>query len=254
MSNGRILEDRVIIVTGASSGIGRAVALKLAEEGARVACCGRDVGKMRAVCAELHGSGHFPYVFDGNDLSGVEEMIKAAVREMGRLSGLVHSAGVSFLSPLRDTHYGEAEEMFRINYFVFLALAKIACRKGNFVPRKMSIVGISSISAFSTPPGMAVYAASKAALNASIVSYARELAPRGIRFNSVCPAYVDTRMTESLISTIGETEFRSRVEKSMPLGLIEPNEVADSVLFLLSDASRKITGANIKIGGGAVDI
>ncbi|MDR3255878.1 MAG: SDR family oxidoreductase [Synergistaceae bacterium] len=245
------LEGRVVAVTGASSGIGRAIAIQSASEGARVACCGRNAEKLEAVRSELPGDGHAVYIFDSEDLPGVESMAAAIAKGMGPLGGFVHSAGVSVTQLLRDTSYDVMEDLLRINFTVFLAFARGACRRGRYVQSAMSVVGISSMAALSADSGMSIYAASKAALNASIKSLAKEYASRGVRFNGICPNPVNTPMTDKARFLMGDSAFAEFIEKSMPLGLIEPEDVADSAIFLLSDKSRRITGSLLEITSGA---
>ena len=244
------LQNRVLVVTGASSGIGKAIAIKAAETGARVACCGRNKEKLEAAKALLSGEGHGIYLFDSHDMAGIEAQVAEIAKEMGPISGLVHGAGASTVQLLRDTNFERVNEMMRINYLAFLALAKGACRKGRYAATGMSVVGISSLAGVSPDPGLAAYAASKAALNASITALAKEYAPRGIRFNAICPSYVNTPMNDGLKAAIGEEAFNERVAKNMPLGMIEPEDVADAALFLLSDASKKITGTHMVIDSG----
>lgn len=247
------LQGRIVAVTGASSGIGKAIAVRAAASGARVACCGRDREKLETAKALLAGDGHEVYLFDSGDLPGIEACAAEIARGMGPLSGLVHSAGASAVQLLRDANYEKTEELLRINYLAFLAFAKGACRKGRYAAQGMSVAAISSLAAISPDPGLTAYAASKAALNAAVSALAREYAPRGIRFNSICPSYVNTPMNDALKAAIGEEAFDGRVAKNMPLGMIEPEDVADAAIFLLSDASRKITGVHLVIdsGGGA---
>lgn len=249
-NQGYSLQDRAILVTGASSGIGRAIAVKASRAGARVACCGRNREKLEAVAASLSGEGHGIYLFNSNDMAGIEAQVAEIAKDMGPISGLVHSAGASMVQLLRDTNFDRVNEMLRINYLAFLALAKGACRKGRYAASGMSVVGISSLAGVSPDPGLAAYAASKAALNASITALAREYAPRGIRFNAICPSYVNTPMNDGLKAAIGEEAFSERVVKNMPLGMIEPEDVADTALFLLSDASKKITGVHLIMDSG----
>lgn len=245
-----LLNDRIIAVTGASSGIGQATAIALSKAGAKVACCGRNAEKLERVRSSLSGSGHASYVFDSNELSTIEDTVALIVKEMGRLSGLVHAAGVSSVQLLRDIDFHSVEEMFRINYLAFMAFAQAVCRKTNHTAGQTSIVGISSLAALSPDPGLSAYASSKAALNASIAALGREYASRGIRFNAVCPSYVNTPMNQGMKANIGEDAFNERIKKSMPLGMIEPEDIAASVIFLLSDTSRRITGTALTIDSG----
>lgn len=246
----RNLQDRVVAVTGASSGIGRAIALSVAGAGASVACCGRNREKLEAVKALLPGKGHAVFLFDSGDLAGVEARAGQIAKELGPISGLVHSAGASAVQLLRDTDFGRVGEMLQINCLAFLALVKGACRRGRYAPSGMSVVGISSLAALSPDPGLAAYAASKAAMNAAITALAKEYAPRGIRFNAICPSYVNTPMNDGLKAAIGGEAFAGRVAKNMPLGMIEPEDVADAALFLLSDESKRITGIHMVIDSG----
>jgi NAD(P)-dependent dehydrogenase (short-subunit alcohol dehydrogenase family) len=245
------LEGRIIAVTGASSGIGRAIAVKAAESGARIVCCGRNFEKLDCVRASLLGKGHSVYLFDSGDLPSVDAMAGDIAKEVGPIGGLVHSAGKMVTALLRDAEYEVIQEIMQLNFLVFMALAKSVCRRGRYAPG-MSVVGISSMAGITTAPGLSAYSASKAALNASIKSLAKEYAPRGVRFNAICPSFVNTPMIDSYRSIIGENIFKEKIEKNMPLGLIEPEDVAKSAMFFLSDESDKITGALLEItsGGG----
>jgi NAD(P)-dependent dehydrogenase (short-subunit alcohol dehydrogenase family) len=252
MAGDQPLSGRVILVTGASSGIGLAIARKAAECGAKIACCGRNAEKLREALVHLPGGGHEIHLFDSEDLAGVEAMVERVAGSMGKIGGVVHCAGMTAMFPLRDLQYDVAAKIFQINYFVFMALCKAACARGRYVPFETSIIGMSSMAAMSPLPSLSVYAASKAALNTSVVALARELSPKGVRINSICPNYVDTPMIEPIKSVMGADVFmEERVRKSMPLGLIKPEEVADAAFFLLSGDSGKITGTNMVISAGA---
>jgi NAD(P)-dependent dehydrogenase (short-subunit alcohol dehydrogenase family) len=247
-----LLSDRVMAVTGVSSGIGRAIALNVASAGAKVACCGRNLEKLEAVRASLPGEGHRVFLFDSGNLPGVEAMAAAIAKEMGPMSGLVHSAGVSSMRLLRDADYAAVLDMFQINCMAFFALVKGACRRGRYVPSNMSVVGISSMAGVEPDSGLSAYSASKAALNASIKALSKEYAPRGVRLNAICPSFVNTPMTDGFRSFLGEESFKEKIAKNMPLGMIEPEDVASATRFFLSDASCKITGTLLEItsGGG----
>lgn len=244
-----ILTDRVVVVTGASSGIGRASAERFARAGARVACCGRNRERLEAARAGLTGGGHAVYLFDSADLADVERMISDIVRDMGAVGGVLHSAGISLVSPLRSMDFAGVDRMFRLNYTVFMAMAKAVCRKGRSAP-DASVVAVSSLASISPDPAMSAYAASKAALDASVRSLAREYASRGIRFNTIAPSYVDTPMSAEMRSLVGDAEFEAKVAANMPLGMILPEDVAESALFLLSPASRRITGITLVMNAG----
>lgn len=247
----RTLQGKVILITGASSGIGRATALLAARAGGRIACCGRSPEKLGMTLDVLPGIDHASYLFDSTDLPGIEAMAASVSKEMGPVGGVVHSAGIAELQLLRDLDYSLTTQMFQINYMAFLALVKGVCRRGRYDPSGMGIVGVSSMAGLSPDAGLSAYAATKAALNATVTSLAKEYAPRKIRFNTVCPAYVNTPMNDGLKAAIGDDAFHERAGKNMPLGLIEPEEVAETICFLLSDAGQKITGAHLVMSAGA---
>jgi NAD(P)-dependent dehydrogenase (short-subunit alcohol dehydrogenase family) len=242
------LNGGVYLVTGASSGIGRACAEGIAARGGRVALNGRDKTALETVLNELEGEGHRIYGADLSNPQDAEKTVRDVSADMGALNGLVHSAGISDMSLLRDAEYAKTEDMFRIHYLAFLALAKTACRRA-YHAETMSIVVISSYAALEPEPGISAYAGVKAAVNASVQSLAQEYSRKKIRFNAVCPHHVDTPMMRKLSGILGKELYEERIKNEMSQGLISPEEVADAVLFLLSDESARISGAILPIRG-----
>lgn len=246
------LGGRVIAVTGCTSGIGEATAHALANAGARVVCLGRNEDKLAKLQTSLSGTGHITRLFDSSDLATVEAAIKSAVDEAGSLSGLVHSAGFALPLLLRDLDMQTMDDLFRIHYGVFMALVKAACRRKCYVAGEMSVVAMSSISSISQPPAASAYAAAKSAVNTAVACLAREYAARKIRFNAVAPHMVKTPIEQTQRELYGDIEYERRLGASAtPLGPITPEEVADCILFLLSDASAKITGTCIPMTAGS---
>ena len=244
-------ENRVYAITGATSGIGEAVAMELAKNGARVLALGRNEEKLKNLLANLEGENHSYRLFDSNRLETCEEAIKSGVEEMGKLSGFVHSAGIVYNMLLRDLDFDKLHEILQINLVCFFAFAKAACKMGRYEKGDMSVVGISSDCTNNTPPAQAAYTASKAALNATISTFSKEYANRKIRFNSVAPSFVQTNMALQFANEIlGGNEYLNRLQEKMHLGVIMPNEAAEAVLFLLSNKTNKITNSSIKISGG----
>lgn len=244
------LDGRVIAVTGCTSGIGEATARALAEQGCRVVCLGRNMEKLEALKASLCGDGHIIRTFDSSDLATVETAIASAVNEIGKLSGLVHSAGVGMTSLLRNTDLAEVEAMFRINFLAYMAFVRACVRMGRFIANQMSVIGIASNGIFTMHPALSAYAASKSAVATASGILAKEYANRRIRFNVVAPDMVRTPMTDVTRKELGEEEYKRRFEDPLPFGAIEASDVADAILFLLSDLSSKVTGITMPITSG----
>lgn len=244
-------KDKVYAISGATSGIGEQIAIELAKNGAKILSLGRNKEKLENLLSKLEGNEHTYKIFDSNNLSTCEEAIKSGVEELGKLSGLVHSAGGAPFSLLRDLNLDIIQKVLNINLSCFFAFCKEALKIGNYKKNQMSIIGISSAASLSSPAAMSLYSASKAGLNASIKSFAKEYAKKGVRFNAIAPSYVKTPMVDGFKSNLlGEDEYQKRLRETMPLGEILTSDVTDLALFLLSDKANKITGEIIKISGG----
>ena len=240
---------RTILVTGGSSGIGRAVAIGAARMGARIAVLGRTPDKVQETLSLLEGTGHFGHVSDLTEIDGIEGDVQALLDRSGPFAGFVHSAGASDVTLLRDIDMKKAEGQMRLNWLSFMALSQAGCRRGRYAPG-LSVVALASISALAGQVGLSAYAGTKGALIASVRSLAAEYAPRGIRFNCISPCPVDTPMQRETRARLGEEWYRKEVLEKARLGPLAPEDVADPVLFLLSDASRRITGTNLIVDGG----
>lgn len=242
------LSGRCVLVTGASSGIGRETALLLSQLNARVILVGRSRERLEAACQQLQGAGHRVEPFDLSALQEVPAWLKRLTAETGPLAGLVHSAGVQNVLPLRVLTAERIEALFRINVSAAVMLAKGFCHKGCGQPGG-SIVFVSSIAALAGRPGATAYSASKAALVALARSAALELAKDRIRVNCVAPGLVQTKMLEQLREWLPPENFTA-LEAQHPLGLGNPRDVAYAIAFLLADASRWITGTTLVVDGG----
>lgn len=245
-------KDRIYVVTGASSGIGEEICRQLAQHGAKIVAFGRDENRLQTLISELEGDSHIFVTLDIKDTLKIEESLNFVVNKKGKLSGLVHSAGIAQTMLLRDTDILKAKEILDINLLSFFALAKSALKMGRYEKGFMSVVALSSIAAFSNQAALSVYAASKAGLNAACASLASEYAKRGVRFNTIAPSYVTTPMTDIFRQILGDDKYYKKIKEIMPFGEILPKDVAQLALFLLSHNSSKITGECIKItsGGG----
>jgi NAD(P)-dependent dehydrogenase (short-subunit alcohol dehydrogenase family) len=245
MYNPMNLTGRSVLVTGASSGIGRACAVTLSKLGARVVLSARREDELNETLSMLEGSGHSIYVCDLSDSVDVSKMIA----QIGKVNGLIHSAGVSPMSPIGCVSESEIEEVFKVNCFSFLELMKHYSKAKNR-SEKFSAVVISSVSAFAGWAGGSVYCASKGALSAAVRSLAIELAPKGVRINAICPSNVKTPLYDAGAAEINGEEALNSLLSRQVLGLGMPEQIAEVTAFLLSDASSFITGVNLPVDGG----
>ncbi len=239
-------KEDIFLVTGASSGIGQSIAQKLNELGASIIAVARSVEKLE----KTKNNSKFPQnVFiEPKDLTeNIERLpdyVKNLKEKYGKLKGLICCAGVVNPKPLQFIEEKNSKDVFNINYFVPIFLAKGFADKRNRTINS-SIVFISSIAAVYPDRGQTIYAASKAALIASMKSISKELTPKGVRVNSISPAYVETPMYYKTEENIG-----TNIE-DFPLGIGKPSDLANMTAFLLSDEARWITGQNYIMDGGA---
>lgn len=232
--------DRNFIVTGASSGIGRAVTLALLEAGATVMGIARHMVQNEGAFA-AYGSRFLASDIDVTDTDMMEQVVQAFVGLRGPLHGSVHAAGMANLMPLKVWNKDKAHELMEVNLWAGMALLKVVSKK-KFSAKSASHVYISSVSAHRGQKGLSIYSASKGALEAMVRCTAQELAVKQQRVNSVCLGWVRTPMT-----------MRTGVDAAMPLvplGNGEPEDAAGLILFLLSDSARWVTGANLVMDGG----
>ncbi|MPT05101.1 MAG: SDR family oxidoreductase [Delftia sp.] len=242
------LENRRILVTGSTSGLGKAIALACAKMGAIVICTGRDAERLAQTLGELEAISRSPHQgvqADLTQISGRDDLV-AAVGKV-ELHGVVHSAGILRMSPVRMMTEQHLREVQSINVDAPLLLTQ-ALLKRNLVAAGGSIAFIASISAHIGVHGVTAYAGTKGALLAMTRCLAIEVAKRRIRANCISPALVETPMLrENAAPMIGSMEQEL---SKYPLGLGKPEDVANATIFLLSDASRWITGTTLIMDGG----
>ncbi len=242
------LIDRTILVTGASSGIGRETAILLSQLGAHLILVGRNSEQLEKTHELLEGTAHQVYAFDLSNVDEIPRWMKEITSASGPLHGLVHSAGVQFTRPLRIVSSEGIEEIMRINVTAALLLAKAFRQKGVSVDSG-SIVYLSSVMGLVGQSGQSAYSASKGALVTLTKSLALELSRENIRVNCVAPAMVRTEMSEKMLELL-TPEQAIHIEAMHPLGLGRPRDVANAIAFLLADTARWITGTTLVVDGG----
>lgn len=246
--NPSMLAGQRIVVTGASSGIGRATAVLLASCGAQLIILGRDQPRLALTLAQLAGDGHLARELDLDGGDGIAEFLKEMTTGQPPLSGIFHAAGIELVRPIKLSKAQQVEHVFSSSIQSALALARGAASRG-VMRDGAALLFMSSVAAQSGQSGMAVYAAAKAAIDGMVRSLAVEMAPRGIRVNSIAAGAVHTEMHARLTHGIPEAALQAYAERH-PLGFGKAEDIAQVAAFLLSDAGRWVSGATWAVDGG----
>ena len=244
MYNPFSLKGKTILVTGASSGIGKATAIECSKIGATVVITGRDEQRLNLTYSQLEGSGHLKLVADFK----IEDELAALVNNIPEIDGLVNVAGIVKTLPFQFVNRVELMNIFDVNFFspVLLSQKIVKARK---LKKGSSIVFISSIEGtVTTHIGNSMYAASKGAVSAISKNMALELAAKKIRVNCILPGMVETPLINLGEITEEQLEADKRLYPLKRFG--KPEEVAYAIIYLLSDASSWVTGSNLLIDGG----
>lgn len=245
------LSGRTYLVTGASSGIGLATAELLATCGARLIISGRDASKLERAFTTLDPrNDHVLEVQTLVNADDTADWIKALSQQYGPLNGIFHSAGSELIRPVRLTKQEQLNEVFSTSVFASFGVARAAAQKG-VLADGASVVFMSSVAGSTGQAGMTAYSAAKASVDGLVRSLACELAPRRIRANSIAAGAVKTAMHDRLVKNSGEAAIQS-YEQAHLLGFGEPNDIANAVVFLLSDSSAWMTGTTMFVDGGYV--
>lgn len=243
------LSNKTILITGASSGIGRSCAVQCSKMGASLLLMGRNVDELNRTVSELQpGTKVEMIVADFSKMVDLELVIAEKILTIGKIAGFIHCAGVEKTLPLKKQTSEVFQSIFDINVFAGFELAKIISLK-KYKAEKASFVFIASVAGMVGESGKTIYSASKGAVISGARSMSMELARSDIRVNSISPAMVKTPILEKMFDGIGE-EASQNIIKKHPLGIGEPEDVANACVFLLSDAAKWITGTNLVVDGG----
>jgi NAD(P)-dependent dehydrogenase (short-subunit alcohol dehydrogenase family) len=242
-------EGRWVVVTGASSGIGRAVAIELARHGARTILVGRNAGQLAETASALGGADHRTLVLDLARHDLIAAAIADARKDTGLLYGLCHAAGLVETRPLSTNTVQVVQSQMDVNVLAGLELARSVCRRDAILPEGGSVLFISSVYGWVGMPGQIGYCATKGALASAARAMAIELARRRIRVNTISPGLVLTKMTDAALAKLSPPQV-DKLKDAYPLGVGQPEDVARAAVFLLAPGTGWITGVDLPVDGG----
>jgi NAD(P)-dependent dehydrogenase (short-subunit alcohol dehydrogenase family) len=244
----KCLEGRTALVTGASSGLGRAAAIALSKVGARIIVTGRDQERLDATLEMLSGDGHAAIASDLSNADQAADLVKGAAQAHGPLDGIFHSAGIFSVLPAKMTKQRHIDEIFNASVPGAYGVARAVSQR-NVMRDGGSIVFMSSVAGVRGNAGLTAYAGAKAAILGLNQALAVELAARRIRVNAIVAGTVATEMHLRMQASTTSEQGDANANKHL-LGYGAPADVANAVLFLLSDAARWITGTSLTVDGG----
>lgn len=238
------LKDKTILVTGASSGIGRTTAIECSKMGAKVIITARNEERLKNTLLQLKGDGHEMIM---SELTNKEDL-EALVSKTHDLDGVVLCAGRAMTSPFMFNTRDKYDDVFNINYFAPVELLRLLLKKKK-INKNASIVFVSSIGGvMGYSLGNSIYGATKASIHSTMKFCAKELAPKGIRVNSVNPGMVNTPLIGG--GSISEEQYKADMDRYPLKRYGEPEDIANGIIYLLSDAASWVTGHALVIDGG----
>lgn len=244
MYNPYSLAGKTILITGAASGIGKATSVESSKLGAKIIAVDLNAEGLQSLMLQLEGEGHL--AFAGNLCS--EDFLEELGESVPQLEGVFLCAGVSDTTPVKFITEEKIKRVFGVNLTAPIMMLKQLLLKKK-INKGGSLVWMSSYGAEKVEPGLGIYAASKSAVNGIMRAYAKELVSRKIRSNSIMPMMIRTELLSTL-NNISDKDWEKQ-EAMYPLGFGNPLDVAYAAIYLFSDASRWITGTQIKMDGGS---
>lgn len=241
---------KIVFITGAAVGIGKETALQLHKAGAKLILLDKDAQSLNEVADSL-GSFIHRFPFNLAEIGSLDDIIKNILAETGPLDGFVHCVGVRSRRPINLIKPAEAQQIMNINFGAFIELVRLITKKDHFNPG-LSIVSVSSIASVRGGAGVTLYSASKAAVDAAVRCLAKELAPKNIRLNTVMPAQINTPAFRQLMEMNNNAEDPTLARQFLGLG--EPSDVANAIMFLLSPASKFTSGTALPVDGGFLSV
>jgi NAD(P)-dependent dehydrogenase (short-subunit alcohol dehydrogenase family) len=244
-----LLLDKNILITGASSGIGQAIAVQAAKQGARLILLARDTERLEATRLSLErAERHMVVSLDLSDHLFIYDL-SAKLSSFGKISGYVHAAGVSPTNPLKLIKQEDVNACFQLNVYAALFITQLLMKPALRTSDAFSAVYISSVVSEVGEKGKTLYSMSKSALVGMAKSLALEYAQKKARFNCISPAVVETPLSQKSYYRQDPIAMEKILNKH-PLGLGNPDDVAHAAVFLLSEQSKWITGINMPVDGG----
>jgi NAD(P)-dependent dehydrogenase (short-subunit alcohol dehydrogenase family) len=242
------LEGKHIVIVGASSGLGRAAAFACAENGAKVSICARREEKLKETVQALPGAKHGYAVIDVKDVSAINAGFDRFVDERGSIGGMVYAAGISTVRPLSVIDEKSYDETMSVNLKGALFCAKAALKNTRSIQNGSSIIFFSSVSSYNTfGKGRILYSTSKAGINGLMRALALDISSKGHRSNALIIGSIKTDIWN--VDMVTEEQTKKYLSGSL-IGDGEPDDVANACIYLLSDASKWVTGTALLIDGG----
>lgn len=248
MNNPFSLNNKVIMITGASSGIGRQCAISCSEMGAKVILIARNESNLQETLKQMKGIGHQIYSFDVTKYALIEDLVSDSVGKIGKITGFIHSAGIEITKPVKVMKASDYELLFSVNVIAGYEFIKHISKK-KYSEDFSSFIFIASIMGVVANAGLLAYCSSKGAIIAGLKSLALELSARGIRVNAISPGHIQTKMMKAAEASMSEEQIQSLLNNYL-LGMGEPEDIANAAIYLLSDASKWVTGTNLIVDGG----